>query len=308
MTAPFHAGLAKGPADGFAEWLTAADGRRIRAGVWGAAGPKGTVFLYPGRSEYVEKYGLAAADLQARGFATVCVDWRGQGLASRAMPDPHPGHVEDFAEYQLDCAALTAFARAKGLPEPFFLLAHSMGGCIGLRHLLSDHPFHAAAFSAPMWGILVPAWQRPLALAAARLACTLGRAQAYAPGTGPSTYVTSAPFQDNTLTTDPAMWDYMAGHLRAEPGLALGGPTMSWLRAALTECADLAALPSPDLPCLTALGSHERIVDPAPIRQRMASWHGGRLLTFEGAEHEIMMERRRAEFFDAAAALFAATP
>ncbi len=104
MSAPFFAELADGPEDGAAEWLEAADGRRIRAGHWGASAGKATVFLLPGRSEYVEKYGRAARSLLARGYATLSVDWRGQGLASRVLADPLPGHVGDFAEFQLDLA------------------------------------------------------------------------------------------------------------------------------------------------------------------------------------------------------------
>lgn len=304
--APFWNDLARGPADGLAAWVRAADGRRLRVAAFGRDQRKGTVFLFPGRTEYVEKYGLTAADLAARGYAMVTVDWRGQGLAARVLADPLPGHVEDFAEFQLDVAALIGFARAQGLAEPFYLMAHSMGGCIGLRTLMGPHPFRAAAFSAPMWGIQMPAWQKPLALPGARLACLLGQRFRYAPGTGPGTYVIDGAFQDNTLTTDRAMWDYMGDHLRARPDLALGGPTMVWLKAALAECAALARMPAPDLACFTGLGSNERIVDPAPIRARMARWPKGRLQVFAGAEHEILMDRDRGVFLDQALALFEA--
>jgi len=52
-------------------------------GHWTGQHVKGTVLLFPGRTEYIEKYGPAAADFLARGFATVVIDWRGQGLADR---------------------------------------------------------------------------------------------------------------------------------------------------------------------------------------------------------------------------------
>ena len=41
------------------------------------------------------------------------------------------------------------------LPRPWRLLAHSMGGTIGLRALTRGVPVAAAVFSAPMWGIRV---------------------------------------------------------------------------------------------------------------------------------------------------------
>ena len=69
--APLFNAVAEGPADAQGFWLTGADGTRIRAGLWNAHGPKGTVVLLPGRSEYIEKYGRTAAVLAAAGYATL---------------------------------------------------------------------------------------------------------------------------------------------------------------------------------------------------------------------------------------------
>jgi len=303
--APFFADLADGPAGGRAVWLTASDGVRIRAGLW-SGGTQGTVFLFPGRTEYIEKYGRAAADLLARGYSTLSVDWRGQGLADRAYADRLVGHVGHFSEFQRDVDALLAFADSEGLPRPYYLLCHSMGGCIGLRALMRGLPFRAAAFSAPMWGISMAAWMRPFAHILGRLAGPLGQAHRYAPSTGGQTYVLSVPFQGNVLTTDPDMWDYMRRQVAAQPDLALGGPSLGWLNAALQECGTLAALPSPPVPAITALGSAEKVVDIAPVNLRMAAWPGGRLDLYPGAEHEVPMETpaHRARFYDESARLF----
>ena len=304
--APLHHRLADGPEGGFARWLQATDGVQIRVGVWPHEGAKGTVFLLPGRTEYIEKYGRAATDLARRGYATVTIDWRGQGLADRPLEEPMTGHVGDFAEYQLDMAAVLAFARAEGLPQPWFLMAHSMGGCIGLRSLMGEHPFKAAAFSAPMWGILIAAWMRPLAVSLATASRWLNFDNRLVPGTKESTYVLNSPFLANSLTTDPEMWDYMRQQALACPELVLAGPSLGWLQAALTECHALSQRPSPDLAVVTALGLQERIVDTGPIHARMARWPKGTLSMYPGAEHEVMMERpdTRARFFDEACALF----
>lgn len=306
--APFHAEVADGPEGGRAVWLKAEDGPRIRAALWPAKGAQGTVFLLPGRTEYVEKYGRAAADLARRGYTTLSLDWRGQGLSDRRLKEPMVGHVSDFAEFQQDLAALRAFAQTEGLPEPHYMIAHSMGGCIGLRSLMARSPFKAAAFSAPMWGILISAWMRPFAELLARSSFWLRIDSRYAPGTGARTYVVDSPFAGNTLTSDPDMWAYMRAQALAHPELSLGGPSLGWLRAALEECAALARLPSPPHPVICALGLAEKIVDVAPIHLRMAAWPSGRLDLFPGAEHEVMMEApaTRSRFFDSAAALFAA--
>ena len=306
--APYFTAVADGPADGLAVWLTARDGVRIRAGLWNAAGPRGTVFLLPGRTEYIEKYGRTAGVLAAAGFATLSVDWRGQGLADRAFKDRMVGHVGDFAEYQMDMAALMALAEGQGLPQPWYLMAHSMGGCIGLRSLMTGLPFQAAAFSAPMWGILMADWMRPMAKVLSTASRWFSFDGRFAPSTGPVTYVTSVPFVGNTLTSDAEMWDYMRQQVLAHPDLALGGPSLGWLKAAMDECGDLGEMAAPDYPVLCALGTQERIVDVRPIHARMGAWRGGRLDMYPGAEHEVLMERpvTREAFLARAVALFAA--
>lgn len=304
--APFFASLADGPQDGRAVWLRGADGVRIRVAVWNTGAAKGTVFLLPGRTEYIEKYGRAADDLAQRGFATLTIDWRGQGLSDHVLPDRMAGHVEDFAEFQRDLDESLAFARGTGLPEPYYLISHSMGGAIALRALLRGLPFQATAFSAPMWGLLIAAWMRPFALALSTASRWFSFDGRYAPGTGSKTYVLEQAFVGNALTTDAEMWDYMRQHALAQPDLTLGGPSLGWLKAALAECHDLMMSPSPPVPAYTALGTQEKIVDTGPIHARMALWPQAKFELYPNAEHELLMERPaiRGRFFDAAADLF----
>lgn len=308
-SAPFFGGGADGPDDGRAFWFDAIDGIRLRAAVWSAGAPKGTVLLLPGRTEYIEKYGPAAADLAARGFATLAIDWRGQGLAQRLLPDARVGHVNRFSDYQLDLDALLALASDLGVPQPYYLLSHSMGGCIALRALTRAIPVRAAVFSAPMWGLRLSALTRPIAWGLATLAPSLGQAHRYAPGTNASNYVETAAFEGNVLTTDRAMWQQMVTQITAHPELALGGPSLGWVGAALRECQALARMPAPNVPTVTFIGSAEQVVDPAPVLRRMKDWPSGRLITIEGAEHEVIIETAatRKLFFDTAADLFLAS-
>ncbi|MDV7142786.1 alpha/beta hydrolase [Tropicimonas sp. TH_r6] len=307
--APFFANIADAPRGASAFWRVASDGVRLRIAELAPPpdGAKGTVLLFSGRTEYVEKYGPAAAALQARGFACLSLDWRGQGLSDRPLDDPATGHVLEFCEYQRDVAALLAVAEERALPRPYYLIAHSMGGGIGLRALHDGLPVKAVAFSGPMWGIALPAIYRPIARLLAALSHSTGFGHNYAPSTKPVTYVLEAPFEDNTLTTDPGMFDWMRRQLIAHPELALGGPSMTWLNAAFREMRQLRTLPAPALPCLTWVGTNERIVEMDAIRQMMAEWPGGTLKEIPGGEHEVMMESAeiRDAFFDAAAGLFA---
>jgi lysophospholipase len=289
-TAPFFDEMSDGPGGGRAWWAETEDGTRIRLGLWRPEGARGTVFLFPGRTEYIEKYGRAARDLAAHGLATFTIDWRGQGLADRLVDDAMAGHVMHFTDYQHDVRAMLAAAEELDLPRPWHLLGHSMGGCIGLRAAMEGMPVASCVFSGPMWGIRIADALRPVAWSLSWTSKRLGMGHRYAPGTAGGNYVLTEPFETNKLTRDREMYDYMTRHLTDQPELGLGGPSLHWLHEALMETRALARLPSPDLPCLTIMGSDEDIVDVPRIRQRMADWPGGRLEVIEGGRHEVMMD------------------
>ncbi|TBN43841.1 alpha/beta hydrolase [Paracoccus subflavus] len=294
-------------------WITAGDGITLRLAHWhGAADRRGSILLFPGRTEYVEKYAQVAGDLTTAGFDVLGIDWRGQGLSDRLLADARIGHVGDFSHYQRDVAGMVAAATRMDLPRPWHLLAHSMGGCIGLAALHRDLPVSSAAFSAPMWGINLRQMPHGMAVGMAYLAGRLGRGGSPAPGSGGAmgTYVLDESFGANLLTADADAWCRMVREAAAWPDLTIGGASFGWVGKALNECSRLSRLPSPPLPAIVGLGGQERIVSAAAIRDRLARWPEASMLDFPDARHEIMMckPERRAAFLEAALALFGALP
>jgi lysophospholipase len=289
--APLFTDVHPGPAGGVAYWAQTPDGKRIRVGHWPKEGARGTVLLFPGRTEYIEKYGVTAQHLAARGLGTFAIDWRGQGLADRLLDDPLVGHVDAFSDYQKDVSAMMRAARALSLPRPYFLLAHSMGGCIGLRAVMEGLGVQAAAFVGPMWDLhITPPPLRVAARVLSNLMPRLGKGHLLPPGRTTTPYVLDEGFDDNMLTTDKAMFDMMHDQLDAHPELSLGGPSYVWLREAFAETEHLANRAAPSLPAVAWLGSRERIVAAPAIHKRMENWKGGELVLVEGAEHEMLME------------------
>ncbi|MGM0584553.1 MAG: alpha/beta fold hydrolase [Pseudomonadota bacterium] len=281
----------EGPAPGETVWLRAEDGTRIRAALWPAeGGARGHVLLFPGRTEYLEKYVRVVARLRARGFAVAAADWRGQGLSDREAG--RLGHVGDFAEFQRDVAALTGWEAVAGLPGPRVLLAHSMGGCIGLRALAEGTVApQAAVFSAPMWGLPMDGFSGAATRLAARAMVALGWGRTPLPGrSSERTYVMEGSFEGNVLTTDPGHWDWFREQAAAHPELTLGAPTWGWLLAALREMAALATAKVPPVPRLILLGGEESVVSPAAIRAHADRFGVAELAELPGGRHETLME------------------
>jgi lysophospholipase len=288
--APFHADVADAPPGAAGHWLTASDGTRLRAVTW-AAGERGTAVIFPGRTEFAEKYGRVAARLVARGFSVAVVDWRGQGLSDRPAANPMRGHVDDFREYQRDVAALLDLLDGLALPGPRLMVAHSMGGCIGLRTLLERADFSAAVFSAPMWHLQMRAATRELTARFTQLAYMMGFGMRLMPGTREKPTALAVDFDANALTTCRDTFAWCVSQIAAHPDLSLGGPSMQWTRAALEEMARLYIAPLPNLPVLALLGGEESVVSANVIRTQIGQMAQGRLLELPGARHEVLMER-----------------
>jgi lysophospholipase len=288
--------------------MTTSDDVRVRVGLWPAADAttRGTVLLFPGRTEYIEKYGDTACELAKRGFATLAIDWRGQGLADRLLDEPRIGHVAEFSDFQKDIAAMLRAARALDLPRPYNLLAHSMGGAIGLRAVMEGLAVQACAFTGPMWGIFMPPIMRPIGWLMSHVGPAIGFGGHLTPNTTLDYYVLTQGFDGNLLTHDSDMYRMMQDQLNAHMDLGLGGPSLTWLRESLNECKTLADRAPPDVPCLTLLGSDEAIVDCQAIRDRMRDWPRGKLEIIQDAHHEVLMETPaiRTPVFDRLEALF----
>ncbi|MCB1537700.1 MAG: alpha/beta hydrolase, partial [Alphaproteobacteria bacterium] len=216
-------------------------------------------------------------------------DWRGQGLSWRAG-DRARRHHDDFA---LDVADAEAFIARAPLPAnlPRIMLAHSMGGQIGLR-LLHDRPdlFVAAVMTAPMLGLPVPDWAGgPLA----ETLCAIGMDESYAPGNGPWS-AERMTLGLRLLTSDPeraAMQKYWMTH---KPELRMGGVTMQWVRAAFRTMR-LAAQPdylaSVHTPCLMVRSGADAVIANPAIDRAARYLPNVEILPVPGALHEVMMER-----------------
>lgn len=281
------------PSGAIVEMVTAADGRRLRTARWPAitGQAKGTICLFQGRSEFIEKYFEVIADLRARGFAVATLDWRGQGGSDRLMPDHRRGHVDDFSDYRLDVDVFMRRVALSDCPPPFFALAHSMGAAV-LFDMLSDRPLWFERFVAvgPMIGLpdLAPG-SRLLALALRGL----GMGRWKVPFMSLRA-VQLSPFAGNPVTLDPARYGRAADVIRAAPRLGIGAPTVGWVDEAFRV---MERLGDPDFgqrwrtPTLIVAAGVDRVVSTEAAEAFGRSLRVTRTITIPGALHELMNER-----------------
>lgn len=279
-----------------AAFITLRDGARLRHVRWEQDDSRrGVVLLLTGRSESVEKYVETAGDLNARGFAVRALDWRGQGLSDRLLPQRQPGHVEDFGVLVEDLAEVVERVVQPGLDgRPLIVLGHSMGGLVGLR-FLAEHPGHVrlAAFTAPMVDVLALRQGGRMLARLAAVAVRRGHGGRYAFGQhdyDPDTHV----FRNNWLTGDPERFETQKRAFQANPDLRVGGVTWGWLLAADRSTRILLQPDYArriDVPVLIASAGRERLVSNAAHRHLARMLPDCTLKTYPASLHEILMER-----------------
>lgn len=272
------------------------DGVALRGAVWRPEGaPRGTVCVFQGRAEFIEKYAEVADDLLRRGFAVATFDFRGQGGSQRLLANPLKGHVDSFDDYRLDAEAFMRQVALTEAPGPYYALGHSMSAPV-LVALARRQPqwFERLVLIAPLIGLplaRVEFFARGLATGLGRL----GFSGAYIPRGG-DRIMALRPFERNPVTRDPERYGRSVALITQEPGLALGSPTIGWVHAAFRAMTATALPGAPEsfrTPTLVISAGADRIVDPRASERFAARIRGGGHIRLDGAEHEILMERDR---------------
>lgn len=282
------------PAGAAVSTVTTRDGVVLRAAHWRPSGRlRGTVCVFQGRAEFIEKYGEVASDLIRRGFAVATFDFRGQGGSQRLVPNPLKGHVDDFDDYRLDAEAFMRQVVMPHCPGPYYALAHSMAAPVAVALTLRQPQwFERLVMVGPMIGL-------PLARAeffARGLATGLGRigySGSYIPS-GTDRIMALRSFETNPVTSDAVRYARSIALIRQEQGLALGAPTIGWVHAAFRAMTATALPGVPEnfrTPTLVLTAGADRIVDPRASERFAARIRGGGHLHLRDAQHEILMER-----------------
>jgi lysophospholipase len=286
-------------------WLAkAADGVSLRLARWRptARRVRGTVLVAQGRAEFIERYFETISELRRRGFHVITFDWRGQGGSDRLTHNPRKGHVGRLAHYRADLDVVIGEMKAR-MPEPHFALAHSMGGALFLDAAMRKAlPVARLVVIAPM--IDLELVKNPVvARLLTKLLYWTGFGSSFVPGGG-ETAIATMPFQGNRLTSDPGRYARNAAVSSGAPHLAIGAPTVAWMRAAF-KLMDRLGNPAAPLavrqPVLVMAAGDDPIVSSLAVERFASRLKTGSALVIPKARHEILMETNaiRARFWTA---------
>ena len=272
------------------------DGVNLRFARWAPhASCKGTVCVFAGRGEYIEKYFETVRDLRRRGFAVATIDWRGQGHSSRQLPDPLKGHVRSFSDFRIDVEAFIHQVVLPDCPPPYFALAHSMGGAVMLQVAHAGNQwFDRLVLCAPMIDLPRPRASLPVRTVM-RMLRFAGMGGSFIPG-GNVDLIKSTRFPNNPLTSDALRYARNAAILEADPTLGIASPTVAWLDAAFTAMREFrtAAFAGRILqPVLLLAGGGDTIVSTPAIAEFARRLPAASLRVIAGSKHEILQEDNR---------------
>lgn len=278
-------------------------GVKIRYGVFRATGRplKGTVAVFTGRNESIEKYFETINDLSKRGFGVAIFEWRGQAGSGRMLKDPQRGYVESFDAYIAD---IDRFFTQIVLPDcrgPYYVLAHSTGALAALAAVPTlVNRVRRMVLIAP----LLASDALPFSLKTTRrvtgLLRGLGLGWVYASG-GPWM---ATPFVENVLTSDAHRYERNTQLYKTHRQLSLGSPTIGWIHAvskASEQVQDPDFCAKVHMPILLVAAGADTVVSTRAIERYSRRIRSASIVTIDGAKHEILQESDfyREQFFAA---------
>ena len=274
---------------------TAPDGHPIRRIDWPVPADfcRGSILFLPGRGDFYEKYLETLEDWHRGGWRVTAADWRGQAGSGRLGNDAVTGHIDDYATWIGDLAALWTQWKAE-TPGPRVLAGHSMGGHLALRALAEGKVDpDALVLCAPMLGLASSALPNWLMQAGARLMTMLGDPRRPAwkweekPGQVPAS-------RAQLLTHDPKRYGDELFWRDARPELVMGPGSWGWVERSYASMRALersGVLEAIRQPVLIVASENDKLVSFAAIVRAVQRLKRGELLRFgPEARHEILRE------------------
>lgn len=288
--------IATAPAGSEIRWFEGPDGTPLRWYRHVPAGAEATVLFLQGRADFIKKNNELYHDLADAGWAVAAPEWRGQGLSGRLPADDRyydRGHIDDFGTYLADLEAFARLLATEDVPQTLHLVAFSMGAMPGLMWLAAQPAaVTGATLLAPMVSPHTGKHKPWLVRMAGRYMTLSGRAGRFVPGRG---HYGDEPAAEviPRLTSDKDRFYAVHAHIAQNRDLRVGGPTWSWLLAAMDGGDRLTAdkrIAGITIPTLFLLAEDDQLVRNEVSRTIAGAIPGARVEVVPGSKHDLLIE------------------
>lgn len=229
--------------------------------------PKATLVIAHGLGEHSGRYQNIVQALLPQGYVIYALDHRGHGRSPGQR-----GGIHQWADVRQDLRAFVQLAQSREAGRPFFLMGHSMGGCMVLEYVL-HYPdgLTAVVASAPAVG--------PLNISP--VLATLSKALArILPNVAVRSGLDITAVSRDTAVVEAYRQDPLV-HDKGTPAAAV-----AFMQAAAWTMAHAADFPRP---LLLLHGDADRLVDVARSQQFFAQVQhpDKKLIVYPGGYHEL---------------------
>ncbi len=284
------------PAQAVVQSVLMADGWPVRTFEWPApAKPRGSILFLGGRGDFFEKYLESMAHWQSLGWSITSFDWRGQGGSGRVGSNPNVGHIEHFSDWIGDLAEIYAAWSARSA-RPHVVIAHSMGGHLGLRAVIEQRIDPTAmVLISPMLGFNTGPLPASLAGWIVRMLASRGALdrEAWADNAQKASAVWNE--RHTYLTHDSARYADEVWWKQHKPELAIGPPSWQWLIEAMASIKAIAApglLEAIKIPVMIIGTDGDKLVSAKAMRLIAARLPEAAIRMFDkDVAHEVLRER-----------------
>ena len=251
-----------------------------------------TIVIFPGFTEFCEKYSKEVLRFHEWGYNVLVIDWPGQGQSGHFGWHPLAVHCDDFDHH---IGAMDAIIEKAGLGDhDLILFGHSMGGHLALRYAVwRPCNVKAVILSAPMMAPpVMPVW---LIRIASHLLSNIGLSRRHPPFYHALSLDVVRHYRiENTLTRDPRGYEEQFVWFDDAPELRRSGPSVGWINAAYRSCVRYTLNPywlaQLKAPVLAFVAGDERVVSASATIRSLPHIRNLQRVDFEGARHELMRE------------------
>ena len=263
-------------------WTEAADGTRLYWQRYTPDDPPRAELLFVhGLAEHSGRYGHVMRHFAEEGFDCWALDYRCHGKS--------PGlrvHVDRFDEFLLDIAAAYRLVRAEQTWLPLFLVGHSQGGLLVLRHVLTRPDGIAGIIvSSPFLGVHPNAAPSAPLHMVANVISTFSPRLMFSKVAEPS-FLSRDPQVAEAYVNDPLVSDTVSAR---------------WFTEVLRAQADtLARAKNLAVPALVMQSGDDRIADPAATRAWVDAAPAELVdyVEWDGLYHEMFNEPAKDQVFE----------